>query len=198
MTVTRNAPATLKRPGAGHQEVTPVPEQGYCQCGCGGRTALVTRTDQSRGYVKGDFRRYLPNHHRRVPKEDWPHGTLSCYAWHGCRCDECRAANAANNRVYRQKNRQVLKEKRRVRERRDRYGLSEDEYRAMLDRQGGGCALCGADGKVAHKEVLAVDHCHRTGKVRGLLCDSCNRGIGLLADDPEFLRVAATYLETHG
>ena len=126
------------------------------------------------------------------------HGTYSSYVNRRCRCQECCAANTAANRSYRERNREALKQKRRVRERRDRYGLSETEYEAMLERQGNACALCGADGRVAHKEVLAVDHCHATGKVRGLLCDSCNRAIGLLGDDPDRLRLAALYLETHG
>lgn len=75
---------------------------------------------------------------------------------------------------------------------RSKYGMTVEQYEALLHEQGGRCAICGADsgGLRAH----AVDHCHATGQVRGLLCSPCNRGMGLLGDDPERLRAAADYL----
>jgi hypothetical protein len=86
-----------------------------------------------------------------------------------------------------------------------RYSLTPASYRALWETQGGVCKLCGrpASGK---SEMLAVDHDHSCcegqrscGKcVRGLLCDPCNRGLGLLGDSPEILRRAATYIETRG
>jgi hypothetical protein len=62
----------------------------------------------------------------------------------------------------------------------------------MLADQDGRCAICytEANGRMWH-----IDHCHDTGKVRGILCDICNRGIGNLKDDPKLLRQAAEYLE---
>lgn len=75
-----------------------------------------------------------------------------------------------------------------------KYGLTLLEYRAMLDRQGGRCAICGADACVTGKR-FAVDHCHRTNQVRGLLCHCCNTGIGQLQDNPVILRAAIRYLE---
>lgn len=78
------------------------------------------------------------------------------------------------------------------------YGLEEEEYQAILDRQGGVCAICRnpertvKNGKVCN---LSVDHDHKTGKVRGLLCNSCNNLLGRAKDDPNTLRAAATYLE---
>jgi hypothetical protein len=77
-----------------------------------------------------------------------------------------------------------------------RYGLTPDEYNAMLDRQGGVCAVCGAAARRAHARDmrLVVDHHHETGQVRGLLCHRCNRAIGLLADDPVLMRRAIGYL----
>jgi hypothetical protein len=74
-------------------------------------------------------------------------------------------------------------------ERARRYGLSLADYRALQQRQGNACAICR---KVTR--VLCIDHCHVTGRVRGLLCRSCNSALGLYADDPRLLRAALVYL----
>lgn len=74
----------------------------------------------------------------------------------------------------------------------NRYGLSLDEYLVLRDSQGNACAICG---KNAGEKRLAVDHCHDTGRVRGLLCNNCNAALGMMGDDPELLRLAADYLE---
>lgn len=60
----------------------------------------------------------------------------------------------------------------------------------MLEEQGGLCAICGNP-----LEVPCVDHDHETNQVRGLLCNPCNRGLGLFKDKPETLRSAAAYIE---
>lgn len=70
------------------------------------------------------------------------------------------------------------------------YGLSLQDYRAMLERQGKVCGICKTPGK-----PLCVDHCHATGKVRGLLCRDCNLGLGNYKDNPVFTRAATAYLE---
>ncbi len=77
------------------------------------------------------------------------------------------------------------------------YGLTEDQYRALLEKQGGGCAICGATdpGRKGDRN-FCVDHDHRTGAMRGLLCHRCNQAIGHLKDSPDFCRKAANYLET--
>jgi len=72
-------------------------------------------------------------------------------------------------------------------------GLTPVDYQAMLDAQGGACAICRSKSNGKFK-VFAVDHCHETNVVRGLLCSKCNRGIGLLRDSPEMLIAAAAYL----
>ena len=71
------------------------------------------------------------------------------------------------------------------------YGISEQEFAAMVDAQGGVCAICKKSGV-----EFVVDHCHESGKVRGALCQKCNKGIGLLDDDPATLRSASEYLES--
>lgn len=79
------------------------------------------------------------------------------------------------------------------------YGIGVADYEALLERQGGCCAICGAD---TPRQTLGerhwnVDHCHSTDRVRGLLCNSCNLGIGKFGDDPDLLDAAAMYLRTH-
>lgn len=74
-----------------------------------------------------------------------------------------------------------------------KYGLTLEEYEARLAAQGGVCALCG--GPCSSGQQLAVDHCHTTNRVRGLLCGSCNLGLGKFRDAPVLLRLAADYLE---
>lgn len=83
-----------------------------------------------------------------------------------------------------------------------KYGLTIADYDRMLAEQGGGCALCETtnpvgEGNVSNKMQFsfAVDHCHSTGKVRGLLCNPCNRGLGFLQDSAKLLRKAASYIE---
>jgi AraC-like DNA-binding protein len=94
---------------------------------------------------------------------------------------------------YREKNREVLSDK----ERQRRFGISRQEYAELFNRQEGVCAICKLPetatrlGKI---KSLAVDHDHKTGAVRGLLCSDCNTGIGKLKDDPKVLQAAVQYL----
>jgi hypothetical protein len=74
-----------------------------------------------------------------------------------------------------------------------KFGLSEETYRALEKDQKGCCAICGGKQRAPFKR-LAVDHDHRTKKVRGLLCNPCNRAIGMMRDDPALLWKAALYL----
>ncbi len=74
-----------------------------------------------------------------------------------------------------------------------RYGISPADYEAMLARQGGVCAICGSRARGSDRR-LHVDHCHATGKVRGLLCFSCNSGLGHFADRRDWLQAADAYL----
>jgi hypothetical protein len=80
-----------------------------------------------------------------------------------------------------------------------RYGITADQYDKMIIDQNNGCAICGSTEMGGRGEAtrLAVDHNHKTGKVRGLLCTSCNNGLGRFKDDPELLVKAATYLRSY-
>lgn len=77
---------------------------------------------------------------------------------------------------------------------RRKYGMSLADYDTMLAAQGGCCALCLSDRPGGRASTFHVDHDHDTGRVRGLLCHNCNRGLGYLGDDPDLLREAADYL----
>ena len=76
-----------------------------------------------------------------------------------------------------------------------RYGMTSEQYEAMLKRQNGQCAVCPATQADSKKTRLHVDHDHQTGKVRGLLCTHCNQAIGCAKDSPDRLRELADYLE---
>lgn len=86
-------------------------------------------------------------------------------------------------------------------QRKHKYGLDADKYAAMDTAQEGKCFVCGqpetALSRSQGPKSLSVDHCHDTGVVRKLLCDSCNRGLGYFKHDPDLLVAAAAYLIAH-
>jgi len=118
----------------------------------------------------------------------------------------------AAKRAYRQSHQKEIAERRRLRRQsdpayleRDRarvrswrqkkrlesvYGISQKQYEIMLARQGGLCAIC----NIKPDKTLCVDHCHETGQVRGLLCNSCNSMLGFSKDSPRRLEAGAVYL----
>ncbi len=73
------------------------------------------------------------------------------------------------------------------------YGMTVEMYEDLLAAQNNACAICGAT-YGAKRQRLHVDHDHVTGRIRGLLCSACNRGIGFFKDSPNLLQVAAGYL----
>ena len=70
-----------------------------------------------------------------------------------------------------------------------RYGITDIEQADLLWNNATACDICGLT-----PEKLCVDHCHKTNKIRGILCTKCNQGLGLLNEDPELLRKAADYV----
>ena len=133
---------------------------------------------------------------------------------------ECKACTAARRRAWYEANREreisrvkawqqanperVNESQRRNRARperkralRDQYyrrtfGISADDFDALLAQQGGGCAICGK--RPERDASLHLDHCHDTGAIRGILCLSCNQGLGLFGDDVALLDAASRYL----
>ncbi len=77
------------------------------------------------------------------------------------------------------------------------YGITLDDYHTMLASQGNSCAICETPSVHKKRKSFDVDHCHTTNKVRGLLCHSCNVGIGFLKDNVKLLERAILYLTKH-
>jgi len=115
-------------------------------------------------------------------------------------CKTCHKASAALRRAtnknarsaymkqYNEANRDSIKNTKFKR----KYGITLTEYQLLLTQQGNRCYICWATDR-----DLQVDHCHKTGKVRKLLCGQCNKAIGLFQDQAHLLSRAAMYLETH-
>ena len=77
------------------------------------------------------------------------------------------------------------------------FGITESDYYKMLNNQNGVCAICkNPETKIIKDKVqrLSVDHCHTSGKIRGLLCDKCNHGLGMFRDNTEYMLSAIQYL----
>jgi hypothetical protein len=132
----------------------------------------------------------------------------------------CKECNGQRNREYRGKNKEALSEMMRLYGIKNReaicqnkkdyyrankaaardwqlkrhYGISLKEYGEMFEAQGGGCAICGSKGSGVKGRCHHVDHDHVTRRVRGLLCSSCNRGIGFAGDDVFLLQLFIEYL----
>lgn len=108
------------------------------------------------------------------------------------RCKEC---DTAARKAYQARQCPVkASEMARRRALRSKYGLELEDYDAMVERAGGVCEIC----KEVPYSFFCVDHCHGTGKVRGLLCPKCNQALGLFQDNIENMKAAIKYLEERG
>ena len=80
-----------------------------------------------------------------------------------------------------------------------RFGISLEEFELMLEKQNNVCAICerperSVDYRTKRVRSLAVDHCHTTGEIRGLLCSDCNTALGLLQDDETRMKKMISYI----
>lgn len=91
---------------------------------------------------------------------------------------------------HRSKYKEKAKEVRRFRD----FGITSEEYNTLYSNQDGRCAICLKKEKDCQQKTLCVDHDHKTGEVRGLLCHGCNTGIGRMEDNIETLKNAIKYL----
>lgn len=110
-------------------------------------------------------------------------------AYRDANLEACRAREKA----YRAANREAFRARYRKSNIKCKYGLTQDEFDAMLAKQKDRCLICRSTFALP-KKTPHVDHCHDTGKVRGLLCNPCNAGMGFLGDDPKLLIRAAKYI----
>ena len=140
----------------------------------------------------------------------YSNGTLGLRAY----CKECgkkerdawRKNNPKDNernKVYNRENAHVIRgNKIKVYWPGTNWREASENYKIMRENQNGVCALCSRPERRQHAVTgttwdLAIDHCHETGLVRGLLCNSCNRGLGLLGDKVETLEKVLLYLKKH-
>ncbi len=177
---------------------------GLCQCGCGGKTTLARQTDRKRGYVRGEPCRFVHNHNNRLRypasgegerycSKCEQHFPLTSFSLHvnGYYRRQCKPCTVKLVLESRRKNPERAAANQRRAKLKLNYGLSEEDVEAMLRDQGGKCAIC------LTASATDVDHDHETGAVRKMLCNSCNRTLGMAKDNPETLRAAARYLEEY-
>lgn len=98
------------------------------------------------------------------------------------------------NRQYREQNREKVAKLRWIHQLRSVYGITLEDYEKLVEEHQGLCAICGDLKGLG----LFIDHDHDTGKVRGLLCNRCNAGIGFLGDSLQIAQRAVAYLRKHG
>ena len=103
-------------------------------------------------------------------------------------CNECRSKDRKANYCPDYNANAMLKKA---------YGITLEQYDQMAEAQGHKCAICESTEPKSHGARFAVDHDHKTGKVRGLLCGPCNMGMGKLGDDIALLTSAIEYLRDH-
>lgn len=112
-------------------------------------------------------------------------------------CKTCSYDSVKNWRLNNREKEAVIKSKYYLKNREKytlfKYGLTNEDYAEKLFQQNGVCAICEKEEEIKGKH-LAVDHCHTTGKIRGLLCGNCNRGIGHLKENVSYLDKAKDYL----
>lgn len=116
--------------------------------------------------------------------------------WASINKDRIREYNKRGLPKARERYHSTYKEKDRAFRIKKTYGLTRDDFKKMVDDQNGLCIIC-KNPPVNNKKskFLYVDHCHATGKVRGLLCHKCNNGLGCFNDKIELLREAIDYLQ---
>lgn len=118
----------------------------------------------------------------------------SFYMVSGRPAPECKECIKATRREWRKANPELLRERMIGYQLQFKYRVSREQYEALLTAQGGICGICGTPPQ-SRKMRLAVDHDHRSGTIRGILCGQCNTAIGLFGEDLALLRRAAEYLE---
>ena len=116
-------------------------------------------------------------------------------------CITCENKMVSNSyyktKEYHKAYNKMYEDKRRDFKLKERYGINLEEYNRLFAIQNGMCALCNREETSTRNnkpKLLAVDHCHKTGKVRGLLCQNCNTALGLFNDSIEILEKAKKYL----
>lgn len=124
----------------------------------------------------------------------------------------CRTCSRALRAEYREKNLELVKKQKKIDrvknsethwagQLRNKYGMSVDQYKQMETAQNGLCKICGSNhgghySKTGVPKRLAVDHCHKTGKIRGLLCCHCNMALGQIKENEKIAQSMINYIKT--
>lgn len=109
---------------------------------------------------------------------------------------EVRERTSKYNKMYGEKNPELMKAKDRKNSLKRFWGMTVEQFQSLKEKQGGTCAICDRTESNPHKS-LCIDHDHGTGKIRGLLCDNHNRAMGLFKDSIEDMEKAIQYLKNH-
>jgi len=109
-------------------------------------------------------------------------------------CSECLSKTASNKWKEDKKFQQRGKERSRKYSLKTKYGLTLEEFNGMCKAVNYSCEICGTHINELSHDTLYVDHCHTTGKIRGLLCNTCNSGISMLQDDETIMLKAIDYI----
>lgn len=145
-------------------------EDCICQCGCGKPTGRWDHTDEGQNRYRGECKRFIVGH-------------INPRIWR----------KYSNPPIIRRgEGKKVAYWRRHLR---NRYGITLEDYNTMLESQNGVCAACKTPSDTTRR--LCVDHCHNTGKIRGLLCFKCNAILGLSHDSIDILRSAIDYIENN-
>ena len=110
---------------------------------------------------------------------------------------KCKACKNESSKKWQSENIEKVRRNRRSYHLRSTYGITEEEYNEKFQEQFGACAICGTHQSDLSK-TLGQDHDHESQNNRGLLCDSCNRGISNFKDSIVMLKAAIAYLEKWG
>lgn len=149
---------------------------------------------------KQEARKQYMRQYYETRKADWNKRTPAQHAMRNAKRKERYAKDAAVREGIRAdvKAWQTNNPEKRKAQRLKQYGLSLAQFNQMMLAQGGKCLICGHSDLSNPSFFPFVDHCHSTGKVRGLLCLNCNHGLGKFKDDTNLLLAAASYLSAHG
>jgi len=148
-----------------------------CVDGCEGSSSV-------RGLCKNHYDKYLKERNPEYRKKQ----LINCTEW-------ARKNRERSREIKRHYAEKILPLQKRDILLRSKYGLSNEDYNAMLINQNNQCAICGKHKEeIKNKRHLHVDHCHTTGRIRGLLCFRCNFGLGWFQHDPKRFEMALAHL----
>lgn len=161
-----------------------------CECGWSNTEACATKRQAEETYR---------HHVDEVPERDWPECKRCGLPTRPSRMSLgsphlCKGCRTAATQEWAQANPSQWERSRRKSYLKQKYGLTPEEADALLEAQGGKCAICGAEEGDSRGFRMHVDHKHGTNLVRGVLCVLCNNGLGNFRDNPDFLMAAAAYL----